>query len=735
MAEDSLNSGVMRFGAFELAIETGQLRKNGVRIKLSGQPIQVLTLLLANPGKLVTREQLQSALWNGNPYGDFERGLNNAINRLRENLGDSAIYPKYIETIPGRGYRFIGELALTNHGGASQLQTVEAGHRESRRPEQPSQASSELTIAQGSQSDSRSDSVSIVEDHTRRVPWTWMVAAASLLVTMVAATRYWLLRPNPSPLVESITQLTDTRTAKQGVLVTDGTRIYFNEGSYGNVRIAQVAVVGGQIGLVPTNPRLMEPRIHALSPDGSSLLAAVGTYATLIPLWNISLPLGEAERLANVEVLGWGHSTSEADFLPDGRFVFDQNDALYIAEKDGSNVRKLLAGPPGSNNHCPSVSPEGKRIVFWHTASHQSAAELAEIAPDGSNFHSITPAEVWDGSCVTWSRDGKYLLFIGFGKTDDIWVVPSESGLLRRGRKPVQITSGPLSYHSLVASPDGKHIFAIGSRERGELVRYDLNSKQYTPFLQAISAVGPSFSRDGQWVAYISYPDGTLWRSRLDGSDRLQLTYSPMWAQGLAISPDGKQVAFAGEDWNNYIVSMEGGPLRYVPIKYSMLQGWSPDGNSLLFASLVEGKPYGDKKGWELRTFDVNNGTSSALPSSQGIAGGFWIAPETIIAIEAEKFRLLKFDLTTDRWSEFLSWDKLVECVPTTDGKALYCNTEGSDPKLVRIRVADHHVEELASLKDFRILPGSLSVAPDDSPVFTRDIGTQEIYSIAVKWP
>ena len=263
-------------------------------------------------------------------------------------------------------------------------------------------------------------------------------------------------------------------------------------------------------------------------------------------------------------------------------------------------------------------------------------------------------------------------------------------------------------------------------------------------YLQAISAVGPSFSRDGQWVAYISYPDGTLWRSKLDGSDRLQLTYSPMWARGLAISPDGKQVAFYGlptqegraATWQNYIVSMEGGPLRHVPIKnYSILNGWSPDGNSLLFASLVESKPVGDKKGWELRTVDVHNGTSSPLPSSQGMAGGFWIAPETIIAIEAEKFRLLKFDLKTDRWSEFLSWDKLIECAPTTDGKALYCNTEGSDPKLVRIRVADHHVEELASLKDFRILPGSLSVAPDGSPVFTRDIGTQEIYSIAVKWP
>src|SRR5215831_7934962 len=104
------NAEVIRFGAFELSLEEGQLRRNGVRIRLSGQPIQVLTLLLETPGRLVTREHLQSVLWNGNAYGDFEKGLNNAINRLRESLEDSATEPKYIETVPGRGYRFIGEL-------------------------------------------------------------------------------------------------------------------------------------------------------------------------------------------------------------------------------------------------------------------------------------------------------------------------------------------------------------------------------------------------------------------------------------------------------------------------------------------------------------------------------------------------------------------------------------------------------------------------------------------------
>src|SRR3974390_2733005 len=102
-------SGV-RFGPFELFVEAGELGKDGVRLKLSGQPIQVLVRLVAEPGKLVSREQLQAELWPGSSYGDFEKGLNAAVNRLRENLEASATEPKYIETVPRRGYRFIAEV-------------------------------------------------------------------------------------------------------------------------------------------------------------------------------------------------------------------------------------------------------------------------------------------------------------------------------------------------------------------------------------------------------------------------------------------------------------------------------------------------------------------------------------------------------------------------------------------------------------------------------------------------
>jgi TolB-like protein/tetratricopeptide (TPR) repeat protein/DNA-binding winged helix-turn-helix (wHTH) protein len=101
---------IIRFGPFELSVEAQELRKHGTPLNLSGQPIQVLILLTANPGKLITREELRRKLWHGNSFGDFDHGLNAAVNRLREKLGDSATAPRYIETLQGRGYRFIAEV-------------------------------------------------------------------------------------------------------------------------------------------------------------------------------------------------------------------------------------------------------------------------------------------------------------------------------------------------------------------------------------------------------------------------------------------------------------------------------------------------------------------------------------------------------------------------------------------------------------------------------------------------
>src|SRR5262249_43150874 len=111
MVSSPLAARTVRFGVFELDCQTGELRKQGVRLRLQGQPIEVLTRLLETPGELVTREELRNRLWPADTFVDFDQALNNSVQRIREALGDSVQSPRFIETIPKRGYRFVGSVS------------------------------------------------------------------------------------------------------------------------------------------------------------------------------------------------------------------------------------------------------------------------------------------------------------------------------------------------------------------------------------------------------------------------------------------------------------------------------------------------------------------------------------------------------------------------------------------------------------------------------------------------
>src|SRR6266446_3450611 len=137
----------LRFGLFELDLQAGELRKSGVKIKLQEQPLQVLIALLQKPGEVVTREELRRKLWNAETFVDFEHSLATAINKIREALGDSAENPRFVETLPRRGYRFIAQVNELPRDARPLTTTGESDHREAAK--QPSSAWQPLWLRLG----------------------------------------------------------------------------------------------------------------------------------------------------------------------------------------------------------------------------------------------------------------------------------------------------------------------------------------------------------------------------------------------------------------------------------------------------------------------------------------------------------------------------------------------------------------------------------------------------------
>ena len=153
------------------------------------------------------------------------------------------------------------------------------------------------------------------------------------------------------------------------------------------------------------------------------------------------------------------------------------------------------------------------------------------------------PAVVENGLTTNTTLSSKKSTLEGriYGPQEENRAIPE------RKRAPIQLTAGPLDFEAPVSGKNSQEIFAIGTLNRAEIVRYDSRNRRFVSYLSGISAEGLSFSRDGKWVAYTSYPDGALWRSKIDGSDRLQLTFPPMRALLPRWSPDGRQDSLCGK--------------------------------------------------------------------------------------------------------------------------------------------------------------------------------------------
>src|SRR5271165_5012202 len=342
-------------------------------------------------------------------------------------------------------------------------------------PEQRFQHASDMAFALESLSDSSGSTITAAHQAAPYNRWTWIAVAAFALAIAVALV-WWQRQPPATPIVEAVTQLTDDHEPKQSYnsLATDGSRVFFNEGTAGSLKIAQVAVTGGPTAIIPT--RFPIPHLAGLNREGSSLLVISGnTDVPALPLWTVPLPAGEPRRLGSL-------AAQDGSIAPDGRILFSLGKDLFIADNDGSNPRKLFSADGLIGE--PSISPDNKRLVFTvYLPSGFNSLVLSNI--DGSEQRAVVSgSEGRRVCCGQWTPDSRYIVFWDRNQgRPDLWVAESQTGFLKRVRPPVRLTNGPLSYTGPVPSRDGKQVFAIGTNQRGELVSYDVSSKRFVPIL------------------------------------------------------------------------------------------------------------------------------------------------------------------------------------------------------------------------------------------------------------
>jgi hypothetical protein len=203
------------------------------------------------------------------------------------------------------------------------------------------------------------------------------------------------------------------------------------------------------------------------------------------------------------------------------------------------------------------------------------------------------------------------------------------------------------------------------------------------------------------------------------------------------ISPDGTEVAYGTPGRVVYVASMKGGMPQKVA-EQSVAASWSPDGSLLILTSWIPGKTVEENKSI-LQILDLKSGKISLVPDSRGMIGAFWVDQHTLVTATQDTTKFLTFDLTTQKWVELAS-GVFVNWFVSLDRKYLYCTTGGEEPRALRIRFSDHKVQTILSLKGLRRVVDpyfgtQVDVAPDGSVLLTRDVGTQEVYALNVKWP
>jgi Tol biopolymer transport system component/DNA-binding winged helix-turn-helix (wHTH) protein len=615
---------VLRFDSYEVDLESGELRKGERRIPLQAQPMQLLTLLLQNPGQLVTREEVRGELWPADTFVDFDRSLATAVNKIREALGDSAENPKFVETLPKRGYRFIGQL-------------------------KPPEELPPLTLVAGK------TPVASQADHAHRVdassrksgrlkPLLWVLIGAAAAAAIFVGVDRWRASQakNDRPLTPTPFAAYEGNSFSPS-FSPDGSQIAF-------------AWDGGNPKQIMDQPQI---DLYAKALNSETLLQLTHHPSHWIsPAWS-----------------------------PDGtRIAFHRlggDSGIFVVPALGGPERKLkTTHVPYDLAAAISWSPDGKWLAYDDTIDQKPGDRMFLLSMDTLESHPFPH----DPACnheadLTFSHDGKHVAYLCVHTTNWFEVFTSDP----EGKTRTSVLSFPWFMYGMAWTRDDKGLVVSQQTDKGaRLLEVHLKDRAVRELPLQPAGLWPAVSAAGDKLAYTTpTTDTNLWRRDLKNPQAppvRMFPYSQAQQQG-EFSPDGKRIVFVSTirgQSDVWVSDADGGNVVEVSKEQDGSNPhWAPDSRKIAYdASYANGDP-------EIYVVDIDERTPRKLATNvlrkshpSWSHDGQWIY---FRGYEKIGYSLYRCPATGGNATLLLKGQDVIAPKESADGKSLYFLTRDVD--------------------------------------------------------
>jgi Tol biopolymer transport system component/DNA-binding winged helix-turn-helix (wHTH) protein len=660
----------VRFSVFEVDLRAGELRRNGVKVKIQNQPFQILAMLLERPGEIITRDEMQARLWPAETFVDFDHGLNSAIRRLRDALGDSAESPTFVETLGRRGYRFVFPVEKL------------AEERPNRGEGHGNPGLAEVVPISGPEPDPPQPSP--VARHWK------LKAALAFLGAMVLASAVLLSNDNsylsrtrlgetarhlalkdrvmtpPAVTQRRLTANPEDTPVTSGVISPDGKYLAYTDSTGFYLR----QVDNGETHPVPL-PKGFDAVAESWFPDNLHLVVSRIEDPMKPPsLWKISIFGGTPRKLADVG--------SSASVSPDGSYIVFltgmwDHEEIWQVEADGGSARRLLNGDQDDFGTV-AWAPDGKRFAYVRMINRPGSDEpekQIEVYEPASGGRSVILSQPRLGIEVAWMTTGRliYSLQEVPPNQDDfnLWWVQLDAHTGRPSSSPARITNDRAQTAGISATSDGKRVALVRRSFQADVYLADVEAqgkRLSTPrrfTLDERQDFPAAWTEDSKAVLFVSDRDGPLHIFKQD-IDQTQ----PELVVG------GKQ-----DEW---------------------LPRLTPDGSSMLY--LVSGTRDEPADNTRLMRIPVSGGPSQLVLEGPGIMNYQCAKLPSALCIygqmDAESYRFFAFDPLGGKGTELLAAKTKRENGPNSwnlspDGKYLVTRPSQDPYKGPELRILSLH--------------------------------------------